>query len=185
MSLKDRAYWYAEWQANELAIRVAMPKHLVEKAIEEYNNDESVHNPADIPFSGMYYQNMIYKLSWDFNVPKEVMKIRLRQLGYDYADGTFVTVDNCIYPPFTFPRGTLREDETFVIDRDNYERLLLDNEEFSELIGKRYFVYTGYVVCYNHPKYIKHKFSHGVTEYVLSDYAWNCQEMCSRRIPKI
>lgn len=178
MSLKDRAYWYAEWQANELAIRVAMPKHLVEKAIEEYNNDESVYNPADIPFSGMYYQNMIYKLSWDFNVPKEVMKIRLRQLGYDYADGTFVTVDNCIYPPFTFPRGTLREDETFVIDRDNYERLLLDNEEFSELIGKRYFVYTGYVVCYNHPKYIKHKFSHGVTEYVLSDYAREHVDEC-------
>lgn len=115
-----------------------MPKHLVEGAIAEYNNDESVHNPADIHFSGMYYQNMIYKLSWDFNVPKEVMKIRLRQLGYDYADGTFVTVDDCIYPPFTFPQGTLKQNETFVIDRANYERLLRENEEFAELIDKSF-----------------------------------------------
>lgn len=173
MSPKEKARWYAEWQANELAIRVAMPKHLVEEALTEFEqcNNDSRHN-------GDYYENTICKLAWDFNVPKEVMKIRLRQLGYDYADGTFVTVDDCFYPPFTFPRGTLREDETFVIDRDNYERLLLDNEEFAELIGKRYFVYTGYVVCYNNPKYIKHKFSHGVTEYVLSDYAREHVDEC-------
>ncbi len=36
MPLKEKARWYAEWQANELAIRVAMPKHIVEEAIAEY-----------------------------------------------------------------------------------------------------------------------------------------------------
>ena len=178
MSLKERAYWYAEWQANELAIRVAMPKHLVEMAIEEYNNDESLNNPSDIPFSGMYYQNMIYKLSWDFNVPEGTVKERLRQLGYDYADGTFVTVDDCSYQPFTFPQGTLKEDETFVIDRDNYERLLRDDKDFAELIESKICVYTGHVVCINSPKYIDYSICSKQLRYSLSEYALGHADEC-------
>jgi DNA-binding Xre family transcriptional regulator len=177
MSPKEKASWYAEWQANELAIRVAMPKHLVEEAIAEYNNDESVHNPADIPFSGMYYQNMIYKLSWDFNVPKEVMKKRLRQLGYDYADGTLVTVDDCFYPPFTFPRGTLKENETFVIDRENYERLLHENSDFSELINSGRYVYLGYAICLRDPKYVTEEKVESL-EPILSEYARENAHKC-------
>lgn len=178
MSLKDRAYWYAEWQANELAIRVAMPKHLVEKAIEEYNNDESVHNPTDKPFSGMYYHHMIEKLSWDFNVPEVIVKERLRQLGYDYADGTFVAVDDCIYQPFSFAKGTLKENETFVIDHNNYERLLRENSEFSELITSRIFVYTGYVVCLYDAKYVKPAINNGQISYELTAYAREHADEC-------
>lgn len=74
-----------------------------------------------------------------------------------------------------------KENETFVIDRNNYEKLLIENEEFAELIDKKYFVYTGYVVCYNHPKYIKHRISHGIIEYVLSDYAREHADECCYR----
>lgn len=181
ISLKDKAYWYAEWQANELSMRLTMPKHLVERAIDEYNKDESVqsvHNHADMSFSGMYYQNMIYKLSCDFNVPVEIMKRRLRQLGYDFADGTFITVDDCTYQSFTFAYGTLKENETFIIDRSNYERLLSENKDFAELIEGRHFVYIGYVVCFNHPKYTKLIIQNDVVKYVLSDYAREHAEEC-------
>lgn len=181
MSLKEKARWYAEWQANELAIRVAMPKHLVEEAINEYENSISeIHHVVNssIPHDGNYYENMIYKLHWDFNVPKEVMKIRLRQLGYDYADGTLVTVDDCFYPPFTFPRGTLKENETFVIDRGSYEQLMRENEEFAELINEKICVYTGYVVCVNNAKYIKYSIKGGEIIYELSDYAKEHADEC-------
>ncbi len=178
MSLKDKVYWYAEWQANELSMRLTMPKHLVERAIDEYNKDESVHNHADMPFSGMYYQNMIYKLSWVFNVPVEIMKRRLRQLGYDYADGTCVTVDDCTYQPFTSAYGTLKENETFVIDRNNYERLLSENKNFAELIESKLFVYTGYVICLNDIKYIKPQFLDGRLYFILSDYAKEHADEC-------
>ena len=178
MSLKDKAYWYAEWQANELAMRVAMPKHLVEKAIEEYNNDESVHNPTDKPFSGMYYHHMIEKLSWDFNVPEVIVKERLRQLGYDYADGTFYTVDVSKYQPFTFTQGTLKENETFVIDRENYERLLRENKDFAELIESKICVYTGCVVCINSPKYINYSIYNNQLNYSLSEYALGHADEC-------
>ena len=174
----EKAYWYAEWQANELSIRVAMPKRLVEQAIIDYNNDESVHNPSDIPFSGNYYQNMIWKLQFDFNVPYVIVKKRLRQLGYDFADGTFIELEDCQYPPLTFAQGSLKQNQTFVIDRDNYERLLREDKNFAELIESKICVYTGYVVCLNDLKYIKSFNSDGNLCFILSEYGREHADEC-------
>ena len=173
MTSKEKAYFYAEWQANELSIRVAMPKHLVEEAIVDYEKDHS-----NILHDGHYYQNMIYKLSFDFNVPEEIMKKRFRQLGYDYADGTFLTVDDCLYQPFSFTPGILKENETFVINHANYERLLRDNKDFSELINTGKYVYLGYVVCLIDRKYIGIVSSSDDVELVLTDYAREHAEKC-------
>jgi len=187
MSPKEKARWYAEWQANELAVRVAIPKHLVEEAIDEYENSISeiyhVIN-SSVPHDGLYYQNMVYKLSGDFNVPKEIMKIRLRQLGYDYADGTFVTADKCLYEPFTFHKGTLKENETFVIDRANYDRLLMESQEFAELIENRYYVYTGYAICINDSKYISPVLTNRVLVFELSDYARGHANECCLKLTR-
>lgn len=166
MTSKEKAYFYAEWQANELSIRVAMPKHLVEEAIVDYEKDHS-----NILHDGHYYQNMIYKLSFDFNVPEEIMKKRFRQLGYDYADGTFLTVDDCLYQPFSFTPGILKENETFVINHANYERLLNENKEFAELINSRMYIYLGYVVCAFDARYIIPVRENGKVVFILSEYA--------------
>lgn len=173
MTSKEKAYFYAEWQANELSIRVAIPKHLVEEAVSDYEKSHS-----NIPHEGFYYQNMIYKLSWDFNVPKEIMKKRFRQLGYDYADGTFLTVDDCLYQPFSFASGTLKENETFVINRASYKKLLRDDKKFAELIRSKKFVYTGYVVCIYSGKFIKPVREKGEIRYTLSEYGRNNVNKC-------
>ncbi len=164
-----------------------MPKRLVEKAINEYENKVCpIHHMlnSSIHHDGLYYQNMIYNLSLDFNVPVEIMKSRLRQLGYDYTDGTFITVDNCFYPPFTFPRGTLKDNETFVIDRDNYERLLREDYIFADLINSHIFVYSGYVVCLFDLRYVKPVFINGQISFVLTDYACEHAEECCYRFKK-
>lgn len=84
MSDSEKAMFYAEWQANDLSIRIVMPKNLVEKAIAEYATN---HCKKGAPIDGAYYQDMISELSLSFNVPIAVTKKRLRQLGYDFADG--------------------------------------------------------------------------------------------------
>ena len=84
MSDSEKALFYAEWQANELSIRIVMPKKLVEKAITEYAVNHSKKREHK---DGAYYQDMISELSLSFNVPITVTKKRLRQLGYDFADG--------------------------------------------------------------------------------------------------
>ncbi|MGN1087391.1 MAG: hypothetical protein ACI4Q5_10170 [Porcipelethomonas sp.] len=173
MPVAEKAYWYAEWQANELSIRVAMPKHLVEDAIAEYEE-----NNIDCPHDGMYYQNMIYRLSWDFNVPIEIMKKRLRQLGYYLADGTFVTVDDCLYQPFIFVQGALEENETFVINRSNYEILLREDKGFAELIDSGKYIYLGYVVCLLDSKYVNFNICEDSINFQLTDYAREHTDEC-------
>ncbi len=173
MTAAEKAYWNAEWQANELSVRVAMPRHLVEEAISEYERDN-----GDCRHDGNYYQNMIYKLSWDFNVPEEIMKKRFRQLGYDYTDGTFVIIDGCYCQPFTFARGALKENETFVIYHANYERLLREDNRLAELIENRYYVYTGFVICKNDAKYVSPVSTDSGLNFSLSDYAREHADEC-------
>ncbi len=173
LSLKEKAYWYAEWQANELAIRVAMPKQLVEKAIAEYTSKLG-YNLKKIRDK----KTILKQLEKDFNIPKELVKKRLRQLGYDFVDGLLVTVDGQTYPAFTFPQGTLKENETFIIDRSNYEILLKENKEFAELINDRICVYTGYVVCLYDAKYIEPIVTGENLSFILTDYGHKHADKC-------
>ena len=165
MSPKEKAYFYAEWQANELAIRLAMPRHLMEDAITKYEtNHLSLHD-------GYYYENMIHRLSSDFNIPFMIVRKRLRQLGYGFADGTFVLVDGKLYQPFTFADGSLSEDETYVIDEYHYKRLLSADTDFAALIASSHYIYTGYVVCKFSAKYVIPVINENTTCWKLSEYA--------------
>ena len=78
-----------------------------------------------------YYENYgdrmqayVIKFAKIHGVSCFVAKARMRQLGYDFVDGTILEYEengNKIQPaPFSFPPGTLKENETFVIYRDNY-----------------------------------------------------------------
>ena len=165
MSMKEKAYFYAEWQANELAIRLAMPKHLIEDAVAEY---ESTHLS---PHDGYYYESMILQLSLDFNIPLLIVKKRLRQLRYEFADGTFVTVDGTRYQPFTFAPGSLSEDETYAIDECHYQSLLNEDPILAALIASSHYIYTGYVVCLFDAKYVIPVITENVICWELSDYA--------------
>ena len=44
-------------------------------------------------------------------------KIRAIELGFDQAAGVFNYVDGQYYPPFSFAKGSLKKDQTFIIDR--------------------------------------------------------------------
>lgn len=174
----DKALCIAEWQANALAMRLAIPSCTVDAVNEIIANDPSTYYEN----YGDRMQACVIKLAKIYGVSCFVAKARMRQLGYDFVDGTILEYEEngkkTQPAPFYFQPGTLKENETFVIYHNKYERLLRDNEEFAELIKERYFVYTGYVVCYNHPKYIKLKISHDVIEYELSDYAREHAEEC-------
>lgn len=172
----QKALCIAEWQADVLAMRLAIPDCTVDDALN--TTASYVKNKYKIANRGDRNQVCVKVFSELYGVSCYVAKERMRQLGFDFVDGTIIECDGKHMPPFIFPQNTLKDDETFVIDSKNYERLLRENKKFAELLEKRYFVYTGYVVCYNHPKYIKHKISHGIIEYVLSDYAREHADEC-------
>lgn len=179
MTMQEKAYFYAEWQANELSVRVAMPKHLVEAAVSEYENSHSqLHHDGD------YYESMLHSLAWGFNVPPVIMKERFRQLGYDFADGVFVTVDGAIYQPFSFARGSLEANDTFVVDRWHYEQMLREDEVFAELMTSMRYIYTGYVVCLFDAKYLKPVNHDEGSGFVLTDYGSEHVDECCLRFER-
>ena len=49
MTMAQKAHWYAEWQANALAIRIAMPLNLMREAFAEISaTEDKNHFPGDI-----------------------------------------------------------------------------------------------------------------------------------------
>ncbi len=174
----QKALCIAEWQANELSWRIVMPEVGVKYWIEKFNEINSIKNSPTC-FS---HKLIVVDIAIVYNVSPYVAKKRLRQLGYDYVDSTFLEYEENgikINPaPFYFTPDTLKENETFVIYRNNYERLLRENEDFAELIENRYFVYTGYVICINSTKYISPVYTDRGLSFELTDYAHEHADEC-------
>ena len=144
MTDSQKALCIAEWQANELSWSIVMPEADVKYWLEIF----SKINSNEIFSEYLGYEAQIYGIVSHYKVSPYVVKKRLRQLGYDWADGTWLEIDGKRYPAFAFAQGTLRENETFVIDRANYERLIKENKEFAELINSGMYIYLGYAVCF-------------------------------------
>lgn len=179
-SNKQRALWIAEWQANALGMRIAMPREQFESAFEI---DYCAVIKAQKESSWARNVEMAIRyVAAQFIVAEKIAKQRAIQLGYDMAEGTYIHVNNKYWDPFYFPQGTLKQNQTFVIDekgletacsKDAYLKALLDSEEY---------IYLGYVVCKNDRKYVEkieddedkfHKYGYKLTEYA-KDHADEC-----------
>lgn len=169
MSDIQKALCIAEWQADVLAMRLAIPSCTLNDTltIATFN----VKNKSKIINRGDRNQACVKEFAEIYGVSCYVAKERMRQLGFDFVDGTIIEFDGKAMPPFIFQINTLKDNETFVINNDNYERLLQENSDFLELITSRIFVYTGYVVCLYDAKYIKPAVNNGQISYELTDYA--------------
>jgi transcriptional regulator with XRE-family HTH domain len=129
-------------------------------------------------FPGETVENALCKIAELFDVPRFAAKQRARQLGLEAADGAFVYVDGKWHEPFVFENGNLGDHQTYVIDRASYEKLYRDNADFAQLIVSGKYIYLGYVVCINDPKYIKVDFIGNRAELKLSDYAREYADEC-------
>ena len=171
MSDIQKAHCIAESQADVLAMPLVIPAITVNAVIQEIAHDPSTHYAN----CGDRIQACVNKFAKLYGVSAFIAKARLRQLGYDFVDGTCLEYEeNGIkvkYAPFYFKPKTLKGNETFVINRNNYERLLQENSDFAKHITSRIFVYTGYVVCLHDAKYIKPAVNNGQISYELTDYA--------------
>lgn len=173
MTMAQKAHWYAEWQANALAIRIAMPLNIMREAFAEISATEDKNQ-----FPGDIVENALCSIAELFDVPKFAAKQRARQLGLEAADGAFVFVDGKWYEPFVFENGNLEKRQTYVIDMAGYEKIYQNNPEFAELINSGKYIYLGYVVCINDPKYISIDFIGNRAELKLSDYAREHADEC-------
>lgn len=173
MTPAQKAHWFAEWQANALAIRIVMPRELAKKALQESWDMLPPSTPLVYAV-----EETLKKVAKLFGVSEFVAKQRARQLGFDFVDGAFVRVDGKTYPPFIFKKNTLVQHQTFLIDQAGYEKLYRSSTDFSSLIDSGKFIYLGYVTCINDPKYIDVEQLGQNIRLVLSSYARQHADEC-------
>ena len=172
----QKALCIAEWQADVLAMRLAIPGCTIDDAL---NTAASyVKNNYKIKNRGDRNQACVKVFSEIYGVSCYVAKERMRQLGYDFVDGTIIEFNGKAMPPFIFPQNTLKDDETFVIDRENYERLLRKSKDFSELINSGRYIYLGYVVCLVDQKYVDVIINEDGLGFHLTTYAREHADEC-------
>lgn len=173
MTAAQKAHWFAEWQANALAFRVAMPDALFVRAMREAKSAASPYK-----FIGFHVEDILHRVAELFDVPEYAVKQRARQLDWDLADGAFVYVDGKHYLPFAFTEGILDYHQTFIIDKAGHEKLCETSSEYAELINSGKYIYLGYVTCINDPKYITAETYGNKVELVLSNYAREHADEC-------
>ena len=175
MTPAQRAHWFAEWQANALALRIVMPQSL---AVEAFSEARAAAIQQPHFTTGGLVEDIIDRVASLFDVPRYVVKQRTRQLDWDLVDGAFIYVDDRYHDPFTFQEGILDQHQTFIIDKAGYDHLYQTSSDFQGLIDSGEYIYLGYVVCKNAPKYIEMDTSLGRAELKLSRYAEEHADEC-------
>lgn len=162
-----------EWQANQLAPRIQMPAEPFRKRARNYITDLQRLNHAKYEFEVM--EEVIDCLAQEFKVSRQSAKIRLVQLGFHQAIGTYTYLDGHYVRPHSFKHGFIGPSQTFSISvRDAaYERLT--NPELLSLTENGDYLFVENHFVYNAPLYVKTS-EDGQLE--LTDYALAHMDEC-------
>ena len=143
---------WMEWQANTLTPRILMPLEQAKvKAIEfaqKYKQLLQTNEIIDI------MQPVIDELAQFFGVSRTAAKIRMVDLGYEEAIGTFTYIDGRYVEPYTFRKDVLQPFQTFSINSRDAMFEGSINPDLKTKLQNGNFLFVDSHYCINHPKYI-------------------------------
>lgn len=157
---------WMEWQANQLAPRILMPAEMTKKKLGEYLR--RLHAESPYKRNAELLEIAIRKLAEYFMVSNIAAKLRVIELGFDEAQGVMVFSNGRSLPPFSFPRGTLKDNQTFVIDEKSALLQIFMSEELRNMYFEGRLIYANSMVCINAPKYVTRS---ETGQPILTDYA--------------
>ena len=107
-----------------------------------------------------------------FGVSKLSAKIRLREIGKTEIEGVGNYVDGEYTKPFFFKRGSLKNNQTFIISSENLSRLLTTNLLVQKALQEEKLLYINKMLVVNNQKYVNYQ-KYEMTEYAL-EHADEC-----------
>lgn len=149
----EKALWAVEKQANELGMRLAMPRSLFLELLEKEYNNRGIITKWSCRAEAM--ETAISKVAKLFGVSELAAKTRAIQLGVKEADGTYINVDGQYHRPFFFKRAGIDQNQTFLIDKKELKKIYNQERYVRKLLDSKEYIYLGDVVCCNNRKYIK------------------------------
>ena len=142
-----------EKQANQLTPRIQMPAEPFKVKAKEYIGRFMREANAAHPNEVM--EEVITALETDFAVSRQAAKIRLVELGFDEAIGSYTYLDGHYVKPHSFRKGTLKVNQTFSISAQDaaIERFL--NPELRKLTESGDYLFVDNHFVYNAPLYVQ------------------------------
>jgi hypothetical protein len=143
---------WMEWQANSLTPRIQMPytqAHVKAAAlVQEYKRRFQTYEIIDV------MEAVIDEMAAFFCVSRIAAKIRMIDLGYEEAIGTFTYIDWQYVKPHAFKKGAIQKNQTFSISaRDAIAESAL-NMDLRIRIQSGNYIFVDSHFCINAPKYI-------------------------------
>jgi DNA-binding XRE family transcriptional regulator len=157
-----------ERQANQLAPRIQMPEGPFRAKASEYIGRFMREKNTDRPNEVM--EAVIIQLQSDFLVSRQAAKIRMVELGFEEAIGTFTYLDEHYVKPHCFRKGSIKWNQTFSISAQDAAIERFINPELRELTKNGDYLFVDNHYVYNAPLYVR-KDEYGgleLTEYALS-----------------
>jgi len=164
---------WMEWQANALAPKILMPAKTTWSKLNLILDSVSRAFPSTR--SGELMQLAISELADFFQVSTFSAKLRAIELGFDQAAGTFNYVEGQYYQPFSFKKGTLKKDQTFIVDKNNAIFESAINPDLAAAVREGLIIYASGMFVINDPKYVQ------ITDksvIALTDYAMDHVDEC-------
>lgn len=138
---------WMEWQANQLAPRILMPAKMVERVFDDTLQGYYTTNPEK-RYAELLQQAVEYVAEY-FQVSIFAAKLRLIELGYDRVQGTFVYSENRYLPPFSFKKGSIGKNQTYIVDEKNAIYVMFVDPTLRQLYIENKIVYANSMICIN------------------------------------
>lgn len=162
-----------EWQANSLTPRIQMPIAMFERKANEFIGQFLKETDTTSLIDVM--PSVIEYLAEFFVVSRLSAKIRLSNIGYEEAEGTFIWIDNHYVAPHCWTKGFLQKNQTFSISEDDMMMQGFCSYELREYKESQYFVYVdSHLILYS-PKYVCRDLTGDLQ---LTDYARTHMDEC-------
>ena len=162
---------WMEWQANALAPRIQMPLEMFRRKaseyIREYRDKLGIYEICELlPF-------VIEELASFFMVSRAAAKLRMIDIGYEAAAGTFIYIDGQYVKPHAYKRGVLKPHQTFSVPAQDAAIQMLTNPALMK--ADKYLYIDSHFVL-NHPRYV---FQDKAGNTLMTDYArYHVDECC-------
>jgi len=171
-SNKEATDWM-EWHATALTPRIQMPLAMFKtkafEFIKLYRQQLGTSELIDV------MEPVIDALAAFFCVSRIAAKIRMVDVGYEEAIGTFTYLDGRYIKPHGFKKGFLKRNQTFSIGAVDAAIQSMTNPELNALVKDGSYQYVDAHFVLNHPKYLEQDLF-GNTR--LTDYARTHMDEC-------
>lgn len=152
-TLSKKSTEWMEKQANQLTPRIQMPaepfKIKAKQYIAQFMRESNARHTVEV------MEKVITALEVSFGVSRQAAKIRLVELGFEEAIGTYTYLDGHYVKPHGFSKGSIKINQTFSLSAQDAAIERFINPKLRELTDSGDYLFVDNHFVYNSPLYVE------------------------------